>query len=243
MEVTEKLIKSGKLFESLSGYHYKHFKGIGVARGMWGKSNRIIIDTYTWNRFNPNNNVDLHALTDCRPSRPWPDNDDSEDGCEEQGDNFLNEDQLLLCSTTVRGYSLKNKKWMTFDVDSVRDIEWSDTAFERLVLPRDQKELILTLIESQIANKDTFDDVIQGKGGGPPGFGKTLTAESVAEIIHAPLYMMSAGDLGLSSSDVESALSTVMELCTKWNAILLIDEADVFLEQRSSQDLERNKLV
>lgn len=54
---------------------------------------------------------------------------------------------------------------MTFDVDSVRDIEWSDTAFERLVLPRDQKELILTLIESQIANKDTFDDVIQGKGG------------------------------------------------------------------------------
>lgn len=38
MEVTEKLIKSGKLFESLSGYHYKHFKGIGVARGMWGKS-------------------------------------------------------------------------------------------------------------------------------------------------------------------------------------------------------------
>lgn len=66
---------------------------------------------------------------------------------------------------------------------------------------------------------------------------------TVAEIIHAPLYMMSAGDLGLSSSDVESALSTVMELCTKWNAILLIDEADVFLEQRSSQDLERNKLV
>ena len=55
--------------------------------------------------------------------------------------------------------------------------------------------------------------------------------------------MMSAGDLGTSSSEVESALSNVLEICTKWDAILLLDEADVFLEQRSSHDLERNKLV
>lgn len=98
---------------------------------------------------------------------------------------------------------------------------------------------------------------------GPPGVGKTLTAESgissmpvsrplmyatdkitaVAESMRAPLYMMSAGDLGLDSSDVETKLSTVLEMCTKWNAILLLDEADVFLEQRSAHDLERNKLV
>ena len=55
--------------------------------------------------------------------------------------------------------------------------------------------------------------------------------------------MMSAGDLGLNSSGVESSLSNVLEMATKWNAILLLDEADVFLEQRSSHDLERNKLV
>ena len=61
--------------------------------------------------------------------------------------------------------------------------------------------------------------------------------------MRAPLYMMSAGDLGLSSAEVESSLSNVLEMATKWNAILLLDEADVFLEQRSSNDLERNKLV
>lgn len=32
-------------------------------------------------------------------------------------------------------------------------------------------------------------------------------------------------------------------MCTRWNAILLIDEADVFLEQRNLHELERNKLV
>ncbi|KAL8845635.1 MAG: hypothetical protein Q9198_011396, partial [Flavoplaca austrocitrina] len=78
---------------------------------------------------------------------------------------------------------------------------------------------------------------------GPPGVGKTLTAESVAENMRAPLYMMSAGDLGLDSQNVESSLSNVLEMSTKWNAVLLLDEADVFLEQRSAHDLERNKLV
>lgn len=32
-------------------------------------------------------------------------------------------------------------------------------------------------------------------------------------------------------------------MCTRWKAILLIDEADVFLEQRNLHELERNKLV
>ncbi|KAL8692933.1 MAG: hypothetical protein Q9218_002135 [Villophora microphyllina] len=260
-QVKQELIKNGELFESLSGYQYKHYKGVAVAKGMWGQvkynvDSRIIIDTYAWNRFNPNAEVSLRTLTDCRPSRPWPDYDDQEptdpkgEGEKEQEEDALTSDQLLLCNTTVKGYSLKNKKWMTFAVDRVCDIKWNDTAFERLVLPEDHKELILALIESQIANKETFDDVIQGKGkgmimllSGPPGVGKTLTAESVAENIHAPLYMMSAGDLGLTSSEVESSLQNVLEMCTKWNAVLLIDEADVFLEARSAHDLERNKLV
>lgn len=142
------------------------------------------------------------------------------------------------------------KTIVEFFVGSVKDIEWNEGAFKSLVLPEEYKELILALTESQIKHKETFDDVIQGKGkgmimllSGPPGVGKTLTAESVAETMRAPLYMMSAGDLGLDSSRIESSLSNVLEMSTRWNAVLLLDEADVFLVQRSSHDLERNKLV
>jgi SpoVK/Ycf46/Vps4 family AAA+-type ATPase len=145
---------------------------------------------------------------------------------------------------------LKTKKWLWFFVKSIVDIEWSDGAFESLVLPEDQKELILSFAESQMKNKDSFDDVIAGKGrgiilllSGPPGVGKTLTAESVAETMHVPLYMMSAGDLGLEPSSIESALQNIMEMVAKWNAVLLLDEADVFLEARSTHELERNKMV
>jgi SpoVK/Ycf46/Vps4 family AAA+-type ATPase len=55
--------------------------------------------------------------------------------------------------------------------------------------------------------------------------------------------MMSAGDLGINPDQVESKLTNILEMIAKWNAVLLLDECDVFLEARSTHDLERNKLV
>lgn len=42
---------------------------------------------------------------------------------------------------------------------------------------------------------------------------------------------------------MERNLQRTLELVARWNAILLLDECDVFLEARSSHDLERNKVV
>ncbi|KAF3004462.1 hypothetical protein E8E14_004277 [Neopestalotiopsis sp. 37M] len=114
----------------------------------------------------------------------------------------------------------------------------------------DYKQIIWAFVDSQLARKDNFDDVIKGKGkgiimllSGDPGVGKTLTSESVAETMQRPLYSMSAGDLGDDPSTFESNLVRVLELSTRWGAILVIDECDVFLEERTSSDLARNKLV
>ena len=162
----------------------------------------------------------------------------------------LTPEQKLICTPLIRGYSLKNKLWLNLFVNCVSDITFNTGAFDSLVLPPQQKELILGFTESQKAYKEHFDDVIEGKGRGiilllcgPPGVGKTLTAESVAEEMKVPLYMMSAGDLGLDPRNIENTLKDTLEMCTKWNAILLLDEADVFLEQRSLHELERNKIV
>jgi AAA+ superfamily predicted ATPase len=61
--------------------------------------------------------------------------------------------------------------------------------------------------------------------------------------MRAPLYSLSAGELGDSASAIEDGLTVVLELVTKWNAVLLLDEADVFLEQRDFSNLARNKIV
>ena len=150
----------------------------------------------------------------------------------------------------VRGYALKNKKWNWFFVSEITSIVFNDNAFSSLVLPEQQKELVNAFVECQINNQDEqFDDIIAGKGrgiilllSGPPGVGKTLTAESVAENLRVPLYMMSAGDLGLDPSGIESSLNNILEMVTKWKAVLLLDEADVFLEARGS-DVHRNQMI
>lgn len=162
----------------------------------------------------------------------------------------LSEDEYALCAPTVKGYSMTHKAWGVFPVDGVGEIEWSDAALERLVLQDDYKKIILAFVQAQLSNKDDFDDVIQGKGcgvimlfQGPAGVGKTLTAESVAERMKCPLYALSSGELGDTATDVERNLEAVLKHCTRWKAVLLLDECDVFLEKRSSANMAQNKLV
>ncbi|CAJ2500031.1 Uu.00g028840.m01.CDS01 [Anthostomella pinea] len=95
-----------------------------------------------------------------------------------------------------------------------------------------------------------FDDIVKGKGQGlvcvlhgPPGVGKTLTADCVAEHVRRPLYVVSSGSLGVSSQLLEDKLTSIMDMASTWRAVLLIDEADVFLERPVSRDIHRNAMV
>ena len=95
-----------------------------------------------------------------------------------------------------------------------------------------------------------FDDFVTNKNGGLifllhglPGLGKTLIAESTAEYVKAPLLQITAGELGIYPDEIESSLQNKFQVAKRWNAIVLIDEADVFMEQRSSNDIKRNAMV
>ena len=127
---------------------------------------------------------------------------------------------------------------------------WNDIAFNRLILPGDHKNLLLAFAKGQRDSDEEFDDIIEGKGqgmiiqlNGPPGVGKTLTAEAVAETMRVPLYTISAGDLGTVPHVVQQGLQTAFQLARNWSAVLLLDEADVFMEKRSTHDMARNQLV
>lgn len=52
--------------------------------------------------------------------------------------------------------------------------------------------------------------------------------------VRKPLMVVSAADLGVQPTSVESQLMWVFEVAVRWQAVVLIDEADVFLEARSS---------
>jgi SpoVK/Ycf46/Vps4 family AAA+-type ATPase len=78
---------------------------------------------------------------------------------------------------------------------------------------------------------------------GPPGTGKTLTAEAVADKTRRPLYYLQAEDLGTDASKLGPKIKKVFEMATEWDAVILLDEADVFMAERDPGDIARNELV
>lgn len=169
---------------------------------------------------------------------------------EEVDEDKLTEEMLMVASHEIHGFYLKNKTWVKLYIDHANPVPWNYEAFDRLVLPSNYKNLIISFVESQAENRDVFDDIIEGKGQGiimllhgSAGLGKTLTAEAVSDRLTKPLYSVQAGELGSNADDVERKLEEILEMAEKWDAVLLLDEADVFLEQRTHNNLERNKIV
>ena len=157
---------------------------------------------------------------------------------------------LWLTWPVVAGFSFDAKSWGVVMVSGLRPAAFNEEAFARLVLPPARKQLIQALVLSHAGGAATGCDVIAGKGEGtifllhgPPGVGKTLTAEAIAELLHKPLYVVSMGELGTTPEALEERLLDVLDVCTPWGALVLIDEAEMLLERRTKDDLVRNAMV
>jgi SpoVK/Ycf46/Vps4 family AAA+-type ATPase len=78
---------------------------------------------------------------------------------------------------------------------------------------------------------------------GEPGTGKTLTAEAIGEELRRPTLVIAVSDLGTEPTKVEIRLGNFLRTAEKWDSIVLLDEADIFLEQRGRNDIFRNSMV
>lgn len=67
--------------------------------------------------------------------------------------------------------------------------------------------------------------------------------ESVAEYTQRPLLSITAADLGQEPYDLEANLLRFFRNANRWDAIVLLDEADIYLERRSTNELRRNSIV
>ncbi|KAJ3837895.1 P-loop containing nucleoside triphosphate hydrolase protein [Lentinula raphanica] len=263
------ILVRAKKWVNLIGIHHKEFDGVAAMKNekrliRQTVKGRIMVDRVTFRRFNPNYQYpeafhDENVINESRDPTATADEFSSGalvysrqgliDGVVDEGMQSFSEEELLLTPTTVYGFSLSDKLWLEFDVDKITDVDWNRDAFANLVLPEDRKDLLQSLVEAH-HREVGFDDFIKGKGQGlvinlfgPPGVGKTFSAEATSEHVKRPLYLVGAGDLGTTATNLDLALERVFEVATAWKAIVLIDEADVFLEQRSLHDMERNAMV
>lgn len=157
------------------------------------------------------------------------------------------EDLLFMCYPFVNGFSFSTKEWGEIYVENITDIVYDDKAFDYLVLEPEIKTMIHALITNI---NGTFSDIISKKSGGlifalsgTPGIGKTLTAESISEYLKKPLYSITVGELGVKPKEMENKLNEILETAYAWDAIILLDEADIFMEKRAANDLVRNAMV
>lgn len=186
-----------------------------------------------------------------------------------QRENFAeNEERLKMCPPRILGYALRQKIWTQFRVNNITKDQGkggSHSFRHELQLEEKYKNTLMAFItnhessrkqriqqlgKSPDAMPDTFD-VVEGKGKGlaillhgAPGVGKTLTAETVAMATGRPLVVVSVSDLGTQAAETERRLNAIFNDAARWEAILLMDEADVFLEARErTDDPNRNALV
>lgn len=174
----------------------------------------------------------------------------------------LRDEDLVLLPKRMFAYALRERRFLPIDLNKLKPIRREVGVFENLRIQSDYKDVVRGLVMSHFqrkvlerryadaATEGPGQDLIQGKGRGlvvllhgVPGVGKTATAEAVAMENCKPLFVITCGDLGLTPHDVESSLKNVFRLAHLWDCVLLLDEADVFLSQRSKLDMKRNALV
>lgn len=165
--------------------------------------------------------------------------------------------QYFLCDRSVYAFIMKVRTWHTLDVGYFSEAKFDQDLVDGLVLEEDARNLVKSL-STKYAREDINGspidqwsaDFVQGKGEGmifllhgKPGVGKTYTAECIAEYTRRPLLSLTCTDIGTNPLQIESKLTYWFKLAKHWGAILLIDEADIYMEHRVTRDLERNNLV
>ncbi|KAF5644913.1 TOB3 (member of AAA-ATPase family) [Fusarium sp. NRRL 52700] len=159
-----------------------------------------------------------------------------------EDEGYIADEDRLIISYRVFGFIMRSRKWTLaakLDLTYLGPMKDQNT-FDLLILPPGHREMVESLVTQHFLDKasssDETDevDIVRGKGKGlilllhgAPGVGKTTTA----------------GDLGSTADVVESRLEKNFSLASRWGCILLIDEADVFLEARQTENFDRNSLV
>jgi len=176
--------------------------------------------------------------------------DEDEDEDEDEDDPDEPEKPKLEVMLPLHPYlycfDLDTHSWINLHAANLQPYDWDKTLLQKLILPQEQKDLLQILISS---SGHSIEDIVRGKmsgvivlATGAPGTGKTLTAEVFSEYIEKPLYNVQCSQLGLSVDTIESNLQEILQRASRWGAVLLIDESDVYIRNRG-EDITQNAIV
>lgn len=133
------------------------------------------------------------------------------------------------------------------EVDDIGDVPWNEDAYEDLVLPEDEKDLLLSIAKSHVDNpgKSEPDFERKSKGTaicltGPSGSGKTMAAKAIAEKLHVPLIYIDTAEIKGDFNKFDDAVFFAFENSRKLKSILLFHGIDFLLNEDPDSSCNRD---
>ncbi len=216
-----------------------------------GLAAKVVIDVFHESekerRDRESGHLDQRFWERKRPATESGGDDEDLAAATEDDDVMIGEETIEVpihpfCAT----FDLRRHLRLRVHINYLTKYEYNESLSDALILPAITKDLVFTLISQGQVN---FSDIIAGKAGGVcvlltgvPGVGKTLTAEVFAEASKKPLYSIQAAQLGTRADQIEKNLMRFLARGSRWDAVVLIDEADVYVRARDT-DMDHNATV
>lgn len=165
--------------------------------------------------------------------------------CPEKNRRFGEHHAHELIVPSIMAYVSEHNKEIPLEGRLFEEKQFDKNIMKRLVLQDGVKESIEAVL-SRVMNRETNDKIYEelgmksvcqkGRGSivllyGVPGSGKTMTAEAFSEHMGRPLIRAEAGDIG-DVNRLKERLMDSFRRAKKYNAMILIDEVDVFIRKR-----------
>ncbi|OQD82966.1 hypothetical protein PENANT_c019G05994 [Penicillium antarcticum] len=199
-EIVQMLLRRGETFWKLRGHRYVSYHATEEENFQTMADDRYIIDMKTHKRLHPGSPTVPPTRTSLLDDRAMAKGSPPDETLQ------------LLMPPRIVGFNLRRKKWFKLCTDRISDVVWNKEAFKSLAIESKSRDLIQALVTNHLETEYSAD-LIAGKGNGlilllrgGPGTGKTLNAESVADIAERPLYRVTCGDVGTKPEEVEKYL-------------------------------------
>lgn len=229
-EALAKLTERGRLYLSYSRVCCAEYYDDTPMRSAFNnnlkpRGRRVMIDPVGFNRalqgYNPNIRV------------PLPDNA---------------EEHIARLPYWIGGYDLETNQWQRFNIWDLKPVEYNQEAWRKLIMDENTKDLIRALVDNTGCSVGGQKPAHFSKGQtillkGPPGTGRMTTVHAICNLLKRPLLTITAHDFSYNWTVLVSDIARRMALAATWNAVIVVKDADRFLESKHQGNKDRVNAV